>query len=107
MSIPAVAEKPAAEATEKTAPTIPITIEFTYGASPTNFCVLLTIISGGLEMLFSNKRKHEILIPIDEKSGSNPTVQYLVQYLCDHCMKDPRKELFVLDDSVYVTQIMC
>ncbi|KAE9967914.1 Ubiquitin- modifier 1 [Venturia inaequalis] len=84
MSIPAVAEKPAAEATEKTAPTIPITIEFT----------------GGLEMLFSNKRKHEILIPIDEKSGSNPTVQYLVQYLCDHCMKDPRKELFVLDDSV-------
>lgn len=58
-------------------------------------------------MLFSNKRKHELSIPIDEKSGSTPTVQYLVQYLCDNLMKDPRKELFVLDDSVYVTQIMC
>lgn len=58
-------------------------------------------------MLFSNKRKHELSIPVDEKSGSNPTVQYLVQYLCDNLMKDPRKELFVLDDSVYVTQILC
>jgi hypothetical protein len=54
-------------------------------------------------MLFSNKRKHDLSIPITEKSGPNPTVQYLVQYLCDNLMRDPRKELFVLDDSVYAT----
>jgi len=52
-------------------------------------------------MLFSNKRKHVLSIPITEKSGKNPTVQDLVQYLCDNLMKDPRKELFILDDSVY------
>lgn len=58
-------------------------------------------------MLFSNKRKHELSIPITENSGLNPTVQYLVQYLCDNLMKDPRKELFVLDDSVYDIAISC
>lgn len=57
-------------------------------------------------MLFSNKRKHELFIPITGKSGINPTVQYLVQYLCDNLMKDPRKELFVLDDSVYASVIL-
>lgn len=65
-----------------------------------SFKISLTINSGGLEMLFSNKRKHELSIPITEKSGSNPTIQHLVHYLCDTLMKDPRKELFVLDDSV-------
>lgn len=58
-------------------------------------------------MLFSNMRKHELSIPTDETSGTNPTVQYLVQYLCDNLMKDSRKELFVLDDSVYATQNIC
>jgi ubiquitin related modifier 1 len=29
-------------------------------------------------------------------------VAYLVDYLCDNAMKDPRKELFVLDGTVYV-----
>jgi hypothetical protein len=57
-------------------------------------------------MLFSNKRKYELSIPITEQSGPNPTVQYLVQYLCDNLMKDPRKELFVLDDSVYGLHVL-
>lgn len=48
-------------------------------------------------MLFSNKRKHEIILPKESKS---PNVRFLVSYLCENLMKDPRRELFVLDDSV-------
>jgi ubiquitin related modifier 1 len=52
-------------------------------------------------MLFSNKRKHEIAMPI-RNSNSSPTVKDLVEYLCENIMQDPRKDLFVLDDSVFV-----
>jgi len=55
--------------------------------------------SGGLEMLFSNKRKHEIAMPI-RNSNNSLTVKDLVEYLCENIMQDPRKDLFVLDDSV-------
>ncbi|QDS75888.1 hypothetical protein FKW77_002144 [Venturia effusa] len=84
MSASANAEEPKVEVVSRDVQAVPITVEFT----------------GGLEMLFSHKRKHEISIPLKEKSGSKPTVQDLVQYLCDNLMKDTRKELFVLDDSV-------
>jgi hypothetical protein len=62
--------------------------------------VLITVYSGGLEMLFSDQRKHKISIPTldEEKQPSN--VAFLIRWLCHHLMKDPRKEMFVLDDSV-------
>lgn len=60
----------------------------------------LNINSGGLEMLFSNKRKHSIEIPAVDEDGSPSNVAYLVRYLVQNTMKDHRKELFVLDGTV-------
>ncbi|KAL2007204.1 hypothetical protein VTN00DRAFT_8642 [Thermoascus crustaceus] len=64
--------------------TISITVEF----------------SGGLEMLFSNERKHQISIPAKLDDGSSPNITYLLQYLLNNVMTDQRKELFVLDNNV-------
>jgi len=63
---------------------IDITVEFT----------------GGLELLFDNVTKNFVSLSKDADNGNPPTVGYLVRYLCDHLMKDSRKELFVLDDAV-------
>ena len=62
----------------------------------------LTLHSGGLEMLFSNERKLALSLPSKDSSGASTTVASLVDYLCENAMKDPRKELFVLDGTVYV-----
>lgn len=51
-------------------------------------------------MLFSDQRKHKISLPAVDSKGQNATVAFLIQWLCDKLMKDPRKEMFVLDDSV-------
>ncbi|KAL2357477.1 ubiquitin-related modifier 1, partial [Cryomyces antarcticus] len=56
--------------------------------------------SGGLEMLFSNRRKHAISLPSRGEDGNPATIAFLVKYLCQSVMKDRRKELFVLDDTV-------
>jgi ubiquitin related modifier 1 len=53
-----------------------------------------------LELLFDNVTKHSVTLAKDADDGSPPTVGYLVRYLCDHLMKDSRKELFVLADAV-------
>ncbi|KAH7132476.1 ubiquitin-like protein [Dendryphion nanum] len=63
---------------------IPITVEF----------------SGGLEMLFSNERKISISIPRKDEAGAKTNIAYLVHYLCEKVMKDPRKDLFILDGTV-------
>jgi ubiquitin related modifier 1 len=55
---------------------------------------------GGLEMLFSDERKHKISIPARDDKGSAVTVGWLVNYLCEEVMKDKRKEMFVLDGHV-------
>ncbi|KAF2425263.1 ubiquitin related modifier 1 [Tothia fuscella] len=81
MSTIETTSEPKPKETEKS---LSITVEFT----------------GGLEMLFSNQRKHKITIPARTISGKTPTIKFLVQYLCENVMKDPRKELFVLDESV-------
>ncbi|KAL1972480.1 hypothetical protein VTN31DRAFT_6894 [Thermomyces dupontii] len=73
-----------AQASTKKAETLPIVVEFT----------------GGLEMLFGNKRRHDISIPAKLESGKKPTIAFLIQYLVDKVMEDPRKELFVLDGHV-------
>jgi ubiquitin related modifier 1 len=56
--------------------------------------------SGGLEMLFSNERKLSLSIPAQNKDGQAANVAFLIDYLCEKEMKDPRKDLFVLDGSV-------
>lgn len=52
-------------------------------------------------MLFSDKKKHEIYVPSKDLDGKHSNIKYLVNYLSENLMKDSRKELFVLDDSVY------
>lgn len=57
--------------------------------------------SGGLEMLFSNQRKHKVSLPSTDVNGTPSNIAFLIQYLCQNLMKDERRELFILDDSVY------
>ena len=56
--------------------------------------------SGGLEMLFDNKPKHSITLPTTTAEGSTPNIAYLIKHICDNIMKDPRKELFLLDGAI-------
>lgn len=53
-------------------------------------------------MLFSDQRHHKLVIPAHDKDTKPVTIAYLIDYLCQHVMKDSRKELFVLDDHMYV-----
>jgi ubiquitin related modifier 1 len=78
---------------------VPITIEFTLGTH-TRHHYLANCNSGGLEILFGNQKKFSITVPAKDESGAPANVAFLVRYLCDKLMKDPRKELFVLDDTV-------
>ncbi|KAI9741873.1 MAG: Ubiquitin- modifier 1 [Cirrosporium novae-zelandiae] len=56
--------------------------------------------TGGLEMLFSNERKHKIALPAADKDGKPSNIAFLVRYLCENLMTDARKELFVMDNTV-------
>ncbi|KAI1853710.1 hypothetical protein JX265_003957 [Neoarthrinium moseri] len=56
--------------------------------------------SGGLEMLFSDQRRHSLSIPAVDKDGRPATVAFLIDYLCRNTMKDSRQELFVLEDHL-------
>lgn len=53
-------------------------------------------------MLFSHQRSHTLTIPAADKGGRASTIAYLIDYLCDHVMDDSRKDLFVLDNHLYV-----
>ncbi|CAI6332621.1 unnamed protein product [Periconia digitata] len=70
-------------------------------SSPENLTVKVEF-SGGLELLFSNKRTHTITLPAHTPSTSTTptTIRDLVIYLCDELMRDPRRDLFVLDGTV-------
>ena len=56
--------------------------------------------SGGLELLFSNKRKHSINIPKANENHEPVNIRDLIAYLCENVMKEPRGEMFVLDGTV-------
>lgn len=62
---------------------------------------LITFRRGGLEILFSNERKHTIQLPTRLSDGSQPNIAYLLRHLVDNVMKDQRKELFIIEDNVY------
>ncbi|KAK8100932.1 hypothetical protein PG999_011306 [Apiospora kogelbergensis] len=61
---------------------------------------VLSDASGGLEMLFSDQRRHSLSIPVATAEGKPATVASLIDHLCRNTMKDTRKELFVLDDHL-------
>ena len=50
--------------------------------------------------MFANQKKYSVSLPAQDESGTPANVAFLVRYLCDKLMKDHRKELFVLDDTV-------
>jgi len=51
-------------------------------------------------MLFGNKNKYDLELPSRDEAGVPITIAWLVQHLCDHVMKDSRRELFVLNNSI-------
>jgi len=53
-------------------------------------------------MLFSHQRVHKISIPAKDSKNGTPNIKWLIDHLCANLMKDPRKDLFVLDDTVYL-----
>jgi ubiquitin related modifier 1 len=79
--------------------TLPINVEFRYDLRSLNTAVS-DVYSGGLELLFDNQKKYSLSIPSKDQSGAPSNVAFLVRYLCDKVMKDPRKDMFVLDDTV-------
>ncbi|KAI7262900.1 hypothetical protein KC345_g9306 [Hortaea werneckii] len=56
--------------------------------------------TGGLEMLFSDQRKHRISLPSKTPEGTPSNVAFLIYWLCENLMKDPRRDMFVLEGSV-------
>ncbi|KAI1663076.1 ubiquitin related modifier 1 [Daldinia decipiens] len=56
--------------------------------------------TGGLEMLFSDQRRHSISISAANKDGNPATIADLIYHLCEYTMKDARKDLFVLQDHL-------
>lgn len=51
-------------------------------------------------MLFSDQRRHALVMPAIDKNDKPVTIAYLIEYLCENTMRDTRKELFVLDDHL-------
>ncbi len=54
-------------------------------------------------MLFSDQRLHSLALPAHDKDGQPATIAFLIAHLCQEVMNDTRKELFVLDDHLYVS----
>lgn len=63
--------------------------------------------SGGLEMLFSNKRQHALVIPAADQDGKPANIANLIDHLCQNVMDDSRKDLFVLNNHLYVLVTAC
>ena len=51
-------------------------------------------------MLFSNITEHKVQVPTKNEGGKLFTVADLIPWICQHLMKDSRKELFVLDGNI-------
>ncbi|CAF9925522.1 MAG: hypothetical protein GOMPHAMPRED_003915 [Gomphillus americanus] len=56
--------------------------------------------TGGLELLFGNKRDLEICMPSTNQAGSKSTVGDLIRVLLAEYIQDVRKELFVQDGAM-------
>ncbi|MCJ1385926.1 Ubiquitin- modifier 1 [Xylographa soralifera] len=66
-----------------------------------NSNVAITVeFTGGLELLFSNQRKHILSIASHDEGGKSVNMDYLISYLCNNVMKGGRKDMFIVDDQV-------
>lgn len=53
-------------------------------------------------MLFDDEKRLSITLPAVTADGKPATIAFLIEHLCENFMKDPRKELFLLDNHMYV-----
>lgn len=58
-------------------------------------------------MLFADQRHHSLRLPVKDKGGQPANIAFLIRHLCQNVMDDTRKELFVLDDHLYVNLQSC
>ena len=77
-----------------------VNVEFSYVSFFLRLLYTDMVPSGGLEILFSNRRSYQIKIPNHQSNGNPTNINDLVQYLCDHLMTDHRKELFMASGTV-------
>ena len=61
---------------------------------------ILTLSSGGLDVLFSNQRKLNVALPTQDAKGQTANMDFLIHHLHDHYLTDHRKDFFMLDDTV-------
>lgn len=61
--------------------------------------------SGGLEMLFGNDTRHNVSIPAKDYHGNPTTIRYLISWLYKNLIQDPRRELFILKNTVYIRRV--
>lgn len=54
-------------------------------------------------MLFDNQRRYNVSLPATDSSGKPANIAFLIDHLCRNLMKDPRVDLFVLDNHMYVS----
>lgn len=54
-------------------------------------------------MLFDNQRRHAVSLPSTDSSGQPANIAFLIDHLCKNLMKDPRTDLFVLDNHMCVS----
>lgn len=56
--------------------------------------------SGGMEVLFSYKRSHDVKLPCQD-GDKPPTIRYLIKWLLDNLLSDKsRPDLFSQGDTV-------
>ena len=53
-------------------------------------------------MLFDNVTKHTVSLPARTQEDKPTNIGYLVKYILENLVKDPRKELFVQDGAMCV-----
>ncbi|MCJ1472820.1 Ubiquitin- modifier 1 [Lambiella insularis] len=71
-------------------------------SKPSNVDTLCVTVdfTGGLEMLFSNKRRHELVIPAKDENNKQMTMADLIHYLFTTLMNHHRKDMFVVNGSI-------
>lgn len=57
--------------------------------------------SGGMELLFDDKRSHRVSVPSVTPSGAPSNVSYLIHWVRDNLLKE-RVELFMEGETVLV-----
>ena len=72
-------------------------------AAPNTQLAVKIEFSGGLELLFDNKKKHNVTLP-SAVDGKPVDVTYLLSWLRDNLLKE-RPELFMEEKTVYACSI--